>query len=130
MQTIQLKVDNSYLESVKKILNNLNNFKNDVIKDISIIKELSKTEEQTKYNEPYFKSKEDEYIFYLVELNGEIQQEKLNIKRILYRNKEKAKKWRNDIIKIIDPDRINHPKATQSAKVLNEIYKEMIKNAK
>ncbi|NEW61704.1 hypothetical protein GSY74_10440 [Sulfurovum sp. bin170] len=120
MQTIQFKIDNTYLNFVETLLNSLT----------IGIKDLSKIDEETKYNDNYFKSKEDEYIFYLLELNGEMQQKKLNIERILYKDRTKATKWRDDIIQIIDPDKSSHPKVTQSAKVLNKIYEEMIKNAK
>ena len=128
MQTIQFKIDNTSLNFIETLFNNLKIG----IKDFSIIKEniVSKVDTQEQYNSSYFRAKESEYIYYLVELYGEIQREKLGIQRILYKDKEKAKKWRNNIIKIVDPDRSTHPKATESAKKLHEIYKEMIKYAK
>jgi len=78
----------------------------------------------------YFKSKEDEYIFYLIELDGELQQDKLNIDLSLYKDKEKAKAWRNGIITVIHPDTSEHPNINNATAKLNEIYKRMTKNAK
>jgi len=46
MQTIQLKVDNDYINIVLTILNNL---KNDIIKDISIFKEDKNIDSLSKF---------------------------------------------------------------------------------
>ena len=108
MQTIQFKVENTFLSTIETVLNNLK-----FIQDFSIIKE-SKV---IAHDSNYFKSKEDEYIFYLVELDGELQQ-------------EKAKKWRNSIITVIHPDASSHPNVNDATAKLNEIYKRMTKNAK
>ena len=118
MQTIQFKVDNNYLTFIKTLLDNLTIG----IKDLSIYKES--------YSSSYFQSLEDEYIFYLIELDGEIQQEKLKIDRTFYKDKTKAKNWRNSIIEVIHPDKSQHPNATKATEILNEIYTRMIKNAK
>jgi hypothetical protein len=126
MQTIQFKVENTSLNFLEELFKNLKIG----IKDFSITKDFSKTNEEIRYDNNYFKSKENEYIFYLLELDGEIQQKKLNIERIFYKDKEKAKKWRNKIMKMINPDISKHPMSTQSTKILNEIYKDMMKNAK
>jgi len=52
------------------------------------------------------------------------------IQQIFYKDKEKAKKWRDNIMTIIHPDRSTHPKAIKSAEILNEIYQDMMKYAK
>lgn len=78
------------------------------------------------YNNDYFKSKTDEYIFYLLEMDGKQRAEKLKINRNCYLSKVEAKKWRNKIAKELHPDKSNHKKATQAAAKLNQLYKEMI----
>ena len=120
MQTIQFKVENTFLSAIETVLNNLK-----FIQDFSIINSKSIANESN-----YFKSKADEYIFYLVELDGELQQEKLNIDLALYKDKAKAKEWRNKIITLIHPDTNNHPHVNDATAKLNEIYKRMTKNAK
>ncbi len=129
MQTIQFKIDNTSLDFIKTLLNNLKIGIQDLsIKKESVIsKDFSQIDECREYKD-YFNSKESEYIYYLIELDGEIRQKKLNITRILYKDKQKAKKWRDEVIKIIHPDKNSHPNATKSSKILNEIYEEMIKN--
>jgi len=121
MQTIQFRVENTFLNVIETVLSNLK-----FIQDFSIIKENKSITNDTNY----FKSKEDEYIFYLVELDGELQQEKLKIDLSLYKNREKAKKWRNNIISVIHPDTSNHPNVNDATAKLNAIYKRMIQNAK
>lgn len=78
------------------------------------------------YNDDYFKSKTDEYIFYLLEMDGKQRAEKLKISRNCYLSISAAKKWRNKIAKELHPDKSNHKKATQAAAKLNQLYKEMI----
>lgn len=123
MQTIQFKVNNTLLDSIKLVLSNLAG-----IKDLYILKE-NETPQNLK-DSLYFKSLEDEYIYSLVELDGELRKEKLNIDISLYKNKEKAKEWRNNLMNIIHPDKSNHPNATKASEILNELYTNMIKNAK
>lgn len=78
------------------------------------------------YNNDYFKSKTDEYIFYLLEMDGKQRAEKLKINRKCYLNETEAKKWRNQIAKELHPDKSNHKKATQATAKLNQLYKEMV----
>ena len=124
MQTIQFKVDNTELDFFKQLLDNFTS----KIKDFSIFKDNS--EVKTVANHSRFKSKEDEYIFYLLDLDGEIQSKKLNIKPILYKDKIKAKKWRNNITKIINPNISKDRQAMEATKKLNNIYENMMKYAK
>jgi len=79
-------------------------------------------------NKSFFTSKASEYIFYLLELDGEARLKKLKVTKTHYSNKVKATKWRNDIIKVIHPDKCNHPKANEAVSKLDEIYKGMIGN--
>jgi hypothetical protein len=121
MQTVQFKVENTFLSVIETLLDNIR-----FIQDFSIIKENKAIDSDSNY----FKSKEDEYIFYLVELDGELQQEKLNIDLSLYKDKAKAKRWRNEIIKIIHPDTNRHPNVNDATAKLNTLYGRMIENAK
>jgi hypothetical protein len=122
MQVVQFKTESTSLNFIETLLNNLKI----TIKDFSISNESKVILSDSNY----FKTKEDEYIFYLVELDGEMQQEKLKISRMHYADKEKAKKWRDELITMVHPDKSNHSNATKATKKINEIYKRMIKNAK
>ncbi|MCW7556227.1 hypothetical protein NX722_27080 [Endozoicomonas gorgoniicola] len=88
----------------------------------------SKKNNDFKYD--YFVSKEAEMIFYLSVLTGEAQQDMLNIVPSFYKDKKKAKAWRDEIIKKIHPDKSNHPDAKKATEVLNLLYERMLKNAK
>ena len=74
----------------------------------------------------YFKSNADQYIFYLVELDGKTQATKLGISKLMYHNADLAKKWYRQIAKIIHPDITKHPKSEEAMSVLNDIYKKMM----
>jgi hypothetical protein len=73
----------------------------------------------------YFKSEQDELIFYLLELDGEVQLEKLKITKFHYNNKEYAKTWRNKLIHKLHPDVCKHPKALEATAEINRIYERM-----
>lgn len=74
----------------------------------------------------YFSSLENEYIFYLLELDGKTRADKLKITKKCYTNKRSAKAWRDKIAKIIHPDKCVNFKANEALIKLNELYKEMI----
>lgn len=78
----------------------------------------------------FFTSKASEYIFYLLELDGEARLKKLKVTKTHYSNKTKATKWRNDIIKVIHSDKCHHPRADEATSKLTELYKGMIGNEK
>lgn len=78
------------------------------------------------YEGEYFKSRTDEYVFYLLEMDGKKRAEKLAINRKCYINAVEAKKWRNKIAKELHPDKSNHEKATEATAKLNQLYKEMV----
>ena len=81
--------------------------------------------EQTTEATIYFNSKASEYIFYLIELDGDIRMKKLGITNVHFKNKRLAKKWREQISKAIHPDVCQHPYATQAMSKLNELYNQM-----
>ena len=68
----------------------------------------------------------DEYIFYLLELEGELRMQKLGINKSHFTNKKKAKQWRDKISKEIHPDKSDHKKAEEAMAKLNSIYEAMI----
>lgn len=72
----------------------------------------------------YFKSKTAEYIFYLLELDGEARASKLNITASHYRRKNKARIWRENMMEILNEG--DHEYKAAAIKKLNEIYKDMI----
>ena len=76
--------------------------------------------------ETYFASEASEYLFYLLELDGELRIKKLGIHRGLFSNKKQAKTWYRNIAHVIHPDHCQHPKANQGMNVLNELYQSMI----
>jgi bifunctional DNA-binding transcriptional regulator/antitoxin component of YhaV-PrlF toxin-antitoxin module len=74
----------------------------------------------------YFKSEAARIIYALVKLDGEQRLRELKIDRSYYRDSEKAKKWRNEIAKLIHPDRCNHPQSAVATNKLSEIFNSMI----
>ena len=55
MQTVQFKVDNNYIETVLSLLNNLNNIKLNIIKDLLIIDNRQKRESDLETLDKLFK---------------------------------------------------------------------------
>lgn len=89
-------------------------FNNDLIKDNSNENFIE-----------YFKSEEDKYIYYLLELDGELRRKKLKIYKSHYSDVNKAKKWYRDIAKTIHPDKSNNAKANLAMAELTTIYGRM-----
>lgn len=100
------------------------------INDNAIIKNsdvVTKVESQGEIDESaYFKNKEAEYIFYLLELDGKQRSEKLNITMKCYSNKKEAKIWRDSIAKIIHPDICKDQRANEAICKLNQLYEDMV----
>lgn len=116
----------SYLQLLG--MTNFFNIKNPNESKSVIFSQTVLSEGNCKDNESdFFQSKEAEFIYYLTNLDGEIQREKLGIKPMLYNKKDYAKKWRNDILKEIHPDKSKHKEASKAIEVLNEIYAKMVK---
>lgn len=74
----------------------------------------------------YFTSQAAEYIFYLVELDGEVRVEKLGITSSCFSNKRSAKNWREKISRVIHPDICHHLYASDAMSKLNELYAHMV----
>ena len=70
----------------------------------------------------YFVSDSDKYIFYLVELDGEDRFNKLQLTDTQFRERKAAKKWRDNIAKVIHPDCCHHPKANEAMNELTMLY--------
>jgi hypothetical protein len=100
----------------------------DAICDYQKSLKRKKGKAQKQETSSYFLSKEAEIIFYLIELHGEERVKKLGLTKTHFSNKRKASKWRNDIEKIIHPDKCNHPMVAEAISELNSIYKEMVGN--
>lgn len=81
-----------------------------------------------KYESNYFKSKDAEIIYYLLELEGSFRLEKLGVNKSHYSNKIKATTWRNELVKIIHPDKCKHPLANEAMAKLISMYENMVRN--
>ncbi|RRD39285.1 hypothetical protein EII29_07715 [Leptotrichia sp. OH3620_COT-345] len=73
----------------------------------------------------YFKDEISKYIFYLVELKGKLQLDFLGVNITHYSNKKVAERWYKEIVKLIHPDKCNHPKATEAMQALEKLYSGM-----
>lgn len=82
------------------------------------------------YQSDYFKSEESELIYYLAILTGQAQIDALKIAPSFYKDKKKAKTWRDKVINKIHPDKSKHPDAKKATEILNSLYERMLKNAK
>lgn len=104
------------------ILQELNNQFNQVMNK----KKVEINSEKTHLIEGYFASEEQEYMYYLIELDGEQRMEKLGISSNHFINKKRAKEWRDSMSKKIHPDVSQHIKAAEAMSQINMIYNEMI----
>ncbi|MGL5313317.1 MAG: hypothetical protein ACRC92_08715 [Peptostreptococcaceae bacterium] len=92
-----------------------------------IIENTNKAMQSEREINSYFYSEGHEYIYYLVELNGDIKKNNLGINKNLYTNKKKAKEWKDRISKKIINEATDHPNLNEALEELNNIYQEMIK---
>lgn len=92
-----------------------------------IIENANKAMQSEREINSYFYSEGHEYIYYLVELNGDIKKNNLGINKNLYTNKKKAKEWKDRISKKIINEATDHPNLNRALEELNNIYQEMIK---
>lgn len=76
----------------------------------------------------YFISKQHRYVFALVELDGENRAKLLEITRELYYDKNKAKAWRDKIIKLIHPDVCIIDGVEKAMAKVNELYSRMVED--
>ena len=92
-----------------------------------LIEDINKVIQNEKESNLYFYTKGHEYIYYLLELNGETREQNLGIYINLYTNKKKAKEWKDNISNKILNEAIEHPKLEAALEELNNIYQLMIK---
>lgn len=78
----------------------------------------------------YFHSKEAFLIFVLLYMDGEQRANFLGINEEIYESKDKAKEWRNTLVKLLHSDRCKHLSADEATAKVNEIYSRMKKHAK
>ena len=122
---VRKKVKEEIGENIKIKANSWRN----LFTSISSFKELfKKVKSSQQKDELYFNSQISKLIFYLLELDGEIRLEKLGVNKLHYLNKEKADKWKRNLVKKLHPDVCNHPKADKAIIEVNSLYKEMIEN--
>ena len=88
------------------------------------ISEENSTSEKTSL---YFKSEATRIIYVLMNLDGEQRLKELQITKSHYRDAQKAKEWRNEIVKIIHPDICKHPEAKSATSKLTELFNNMIR---
>ena len=113
------------MEALKKLKNVLDWILNKKLLPVVGMIFSKKIKEITTPSEQYFISPSIEYIFYLVELDGEIRMNKLNITSKLFKDKKEAKSWRDKISKLIHPDVCPHAKSSEAMMKLNELYQQM-----
>ena len=82
--------------------------------------------ESSTWDDPFFKSEEAMYIFYLTQLDGEARADKLGINKIHYGSETAARRWMQNIAKHVHPDNSTHPYARQASEELNGIYAGML----
>ena len=76
----------------------------------------------------YFKSEQHRYIFALIELDGENRAKILDITNDLYNDKDKARSWRDKIIKLIHPDVCSIEGTEKAMAKVNELYSRMVED--
>lgn len=93
------------------------------------IYEILKTLQQkhADFIEGFFKSKQDEYLFYLTKLEGKQRNKLLGLTDEHYENKKLAKKWYREISNYVHPDKNGNENAFQT---LSNIYKVLIEEDK
>lgn len=126
------------IEEVKKLgtEEEIKNLIEDIISPIKIIAEtyeeifeiiLKLQEKWIDFKKGPFINKQEEYIFYLTELEGKQRNNKLGIVNELYEDKKLAKSWYKNIAKYVHPDK-SKCKDETAFKVLNDIYQVMIED--
>lgn len=92
-----------------------------------LIENVNKAMQNENNFNSYFYSQGHEYIYYLVELSGDLKNVNLGINKNLYTNKKKAKEWKDKITKKIINEATDHPRLNEALEELNIIYQSMIK---
>ena len=74
-------------------------------------------------DDEFFKSQESKYLFCLTEVDGKRRNEVLGLTDDVNDDKDKAKKWYRNIVKIIRPDIKHDDKTKKAFNELNKLYK-------
>ena len=61
-------------------------------------------------------------------MDGKRRSEKLGITRKCFLNKEEARKWKNNILKSIHPDKVSHKYSNEAVAEINQLFEEMVGN--
>jgi len=114
--------------SVEEIAKNINNFisplkivassYDDLLNILSVLRS-----KHIDFIDGPFKSKQDEFLFYLTKLEGKQRNRLLGLKDEHYTNKRLAKKWYKELSKYAHPDKGGNEKAFTT---LNKIYNILI----
>jgi DnaJ-class molecular chaperone len=96
------------------------NTNNDLIDAIKFIKN------NINFSDKIFCSKSKEYLFYLINLEGEQRNKLLGITDTHYEDKAEATKWYHEIAKHVHPDQNTDKKANIAFDILTKIYNTMI----
>lgn len=107
------------LESVNKLQSLVENKSTDIILEANAKQNLDTSS-------LYFQSEAAQIIYALLELDGEKRLKELKISRSFYQDSSKAKKWRNDLARIIHPDKCKHPNAAFATNKLTELFENMV----
>jgi hypothetical protein len=94
-------------------------------KDLYQMLEVIRTLGNVQPTAAYFTSEPARYIYALVELDGAYRLKELGILKHHYFNKEKARRWRDQIAKVIHPDVCLHPQASAAFAKLDDLYQEI-----
>ena len=73
----------------------------------------------------FFKSEEHKIIFAVLYTDTYLREKLLGISEELYLDKERAKEWRNYLVKKIHPDNCKLQGAEEAIKKINEMYSRM-----
>lgn len=127
LKALRLELQSIVGDDIKLKTDTWGHLYNSILAVNNLVERCSGESHIQKEGDLYFKSEAEKYIFFLLELEGEVQQRKLKINKMHYLNPKVAEKWRNAIAKIIHPDSCKHVKAEQAMAELNKLYQEMIK---
>lgn len=74
----------------------------------------------------YFVNENREYVFYLTQMSGKERAKKIGNRLELYKNKDLATKWYNDILKKLDLENNQDEDTLDAEAILNLFYASMI----
>lgn len=83
------------------------------------------SEDNAETIESYFKDRTSMLIFALLHLDQDIRKKILNIDEELYSSNKKAKAWRDSLLKLLHPDKCEHPNASKAIAKVNSLYHRM-----